>query len=203
MRYAETHKSETRRRLVRAAAGAVRARGPEGVSVAQIMAELDLTHGGFYAHFPNKQALVVAAIAEAFDQGHRRFGRLTESMDRETALAAFIDAYVSTAHRDSPERGCPIAILAGDLPRQGSAVRKAFDAGVAAMLARIAGWLPPGDDAARHSLANSLMAEMAGAVALSRALSDTDVAARLLDDCRGRIKARAGLSEGASSSENG
>lgn len=202
MRYAETHKSETKRRLVRAAAGAVRAHGPEGVSVAKIMAELGLTHGGFYAHFPNKEALVVAAVSEAFDQGRRRFGRLTGAMDGPQALGAFVDAYVSTAHRDTPDRGCPIAVLCGDLPRQGAAVREAFDAGVAAMIARIAGWLPPADEARRASLAHSLIAEMAGAVALSRALSDSVLAERLLADCRGRIKARAGLSDGPSSPEN-
>ncbi len=46
--------------MVKAAATAVRAKGPDGVGVAEVMAEAGLTHGGFYAHFPNKEALVVA-----------------------------------------------------------------------------------------------------------------------------------------------
>ena len=65
MRYDETHKQETRKRVVKAAAAAVRARGPDGVSVSEIMGEVGLTHGGFYAHFPSKDALLAEAVREA------------------------------------------------------------------------------------------------------------------------------------------
>jgi TetR/AcrR family transcriptional repressor of nem operon len=199
MRYSDTHKEETRKRVVRAAAAAVRAKGPDGVGVAEIMAEVGLTHGGFYAHFPNKEALVAAAIEEAFGQSRRRFARMTDAMTSEQALAAFVDAYVSTEHRNNPQRGCPISSLTNDLPRQGPMVRAAFDAGVADLIARLEGWLPEQDAAARRSLASSLMAEMAGAVALSRAVSDDGLAEQLLDASRDRIKARVGLSPASGS----
>jgi TetR/AcrR family transcriptional repressor of nem operon len=190
MRYSETHKQETRSRVLKAAAAAVRAKGPDGVGVAEIMAEAGLTHGGFYAHFPNKEALVAAAIAEAFAQSRRRFGRLTEGMNAQEALTAFVDAYVSNEHRTRPERGCPIATISSDLPRQGPAVRAAFDAGVAGLIGRLAAWLD-----ADEGLATSLLSEMAGAVTLSRAVSDDALAERLLDESRTRIKARMGLTE--------
>ena len=193
MRYSETHKEETRRKVLRAAAAAVRAKGPDGVGVAEIMAEAGLTHGGFYAHFPNKEALVAAAIEEAFGQSRRRFARMTEGMDNAAALAAFVDAYVSTDHCDNPQRGCPISALSNDLPRQGPLVRAAFDSGVENLIGRLEAWLPEQAREARRGLAASLMAEMAGAVALARAVSDPDVSARLLDASRSRIKARAGL----------
>jgi TetR/AcrR family transcriptional repressor of nem operon len=195
MRYTDTHKEETRKRVVKAAAGAVRTKGPDGVGVAEIMAEVGLTHGGFYAHFPNKEALVAAAIEEAFDQGRRRFGRMTEGMNPAQALATFVDSYVSNEHRLNPDRGCPIATLSSDLPRQGPSVRDAFDAGVKGLIDRIAGWLPGNDPAERQGRASSLVAEMAGAVALSRAISDDAMAERLLVESRARIKARTGLSE--------
>lgn len=193
MRYSDTHKEETRKKVVRAAAAAVRAKGPDGVGVAEIMAEVGLTHGGFYAHFPNKEALVAAAIEEAFGQSRRRFARMTEAMTSEQALMAFVDAYVSTEHRNNPQRGCPISSLSSDLPRQGPMVRAAFDAGVANLIARLEGWLTGQDAAARRSLAYSVMAEMAGAVALSRAVSDDGLAEQLLEASRDRIKARVGL----------
>jgi TetR/AcrR family transcriptional repressor of nem operon len=193
MRYSDTHKEETRKKVVTAAAGAVRAKGPDGVGVAEIMAQVGLTHGGFYAHFPNKEALVAAAITEAFGQGRQRFGRLTDGMSPAQALEAFIDAYVSEDHRAYPVRGCPLTALSNDMPRQGEVVRQAFDAGVQGMIARLVGWLP--DTLDRDELASSLVAEMAGAVALSRAVSDPQLAARLLRDSRQRIKARAGLSD--------
>lgn len=61
------------------------------------------------------------------------------------------------------------------------------------MIARLEGWLPQPDKAARRSLASSLMAEMAGAVALSRAVSDEILAEQLLKASRARIWERAGL----------
>jgi TetR/AcrR family transcriptional repressor of nem operon len=195
MRYSDSHKEETRKKVVRAAAAAVRAKGPDGVGVAEIMAEAGLTHGGFYAHFPNKEALVAAAIEEAFGQGHRRFARMTEGMDAEEALATFINAYVSTDHRNNPQRGCPISTLTNDLPRQGPMVRSAFDTGVANLIARLEGWLPEQDPATRRSLASSMMAEMAGAVALARAVSDRDLAEQVLSASRDRIRRRAGLTD--------
>ena len=197
MRYPDSHKEETRAKVVKAAAAAVRAKGPDGVGVAEIMKEVGLTHGGFYAHFPSKEALVAAAIGEAFEQGRRRFGRITGERAGLEAFAAFVDSYVTMDHRAFPERGCPIATIASDLPRQGGAVREVFDAGVASLISRIAGWLPGEDARERQDLAGSLVAEMAGAVSLSRAVSDGEMAARFLDQSRRRIRARAGISDDA------
>ena len=191
MRYGGTHKEDTRRKVVRAAAAAVRAKGPDGVRVAEVMADVGLTHGGFYAHFRSKEALLAAAVEEAFGQSRRRFKRVTDGMQPAEALATFIDAYVCAEHRANPQRGCPISTLANDLPRQGARVRAAFDAGVEDLIAQIEAWLPQADPAARRSLASSLVAEMAGAVALSRAVSDEALAMRLLEASRARIKARA------------
>jgi TetR/AcrR family transcriptional repressor of nem operon len=193
MRYAQSHKQETRRKVVRAAAAAVRVRGPAAVAVAEIMAEAGLTHGGFYGHFPSKEALVAAAVEEAFNQSSRRFTRPADGVSAEEALSGFIDAYVSTAHRSNPERGCPIACLASDVPRQGPMVRAAFDAGLAGLIAHLEAWLPEPDPAARRRLASSLVAEMVGVVALSRAVSDEVLAEELLDASRAGIKARIGL----------
>ena len=194
MRYPDSHKEETRARLVKAAAAAVRAKGPDGVGVAEIMKDVGLTHGGFYAHFPSKEALVAAAIGEAFDQGRRRFGRLTADLTGLEAFGAFVDSYVSMDHRAFPERGCPVATISSDLPRQGAAVRAVFDAGVMSLIGRVANWLP-GEADERQGLAGSLVAEMAGVVSLSRAVSDDAMAARFLEQSRRRIRARAGLND--------
>jgi TetR/AcrR family transcriptional repressor of nem operon len=192
MRYSGTHKEETRKKVVRAAAAAVRRKGPDGVGVAEVMAEAGLTHGGFYAHFPSKEALVVAAIEEAFDESRRKFARVTDGLESQAALAAFVDRYVSTIHRNSADGGCPIATLSSDLPRQAQPIRQAFDAGVRGLISRIAAWLPE-TAPDRESLATSLVSEMAGAVSLSRAISDEGLAEALLADARRRIKARMGL----------
>jgi TetR/AcrR family transcriptional repressor of nem operon len=193
LRYPDNHKDETRAKVVKAAAAAVRAKGPDGVGVAEIMKEVGLTHGGFYAHFPSKEALVAAAVGEAFEQGRRRFGRITGERTGLEAFAAFLNTYVTTDHRAHPERGCPIATIASDLPRQGAAVRAVFDAGVTSLIGRVAAWLPGDDAQERQDLAGSLVAEMAGAVSLSRAVSDDAMAQRFLEQSRRRIAARAGI----------
>src|SRR2546425_1671945 len=58
---AGSKKEETRERILRAAARAIRKHGYEGVGVADVMKEAGLTHGGFYAHFESRDALLAAA----------------------------------------------------------------------------------------------------------------------------------------------
>lgn len=191
MRYGEDHKAETRARVVKAAASAIRRLGPDRVSVAEIMGEVGLTHGGFYAHFKSKDALVGAAVEAAFAQSRGRLARLAPHDDPQVLLAGLVDFYVSADHRDHPERGCPIALLSSDIPRQGAPAREAFDAGVHGLIEIIATRLKGGEE--RLGLAGSLLSEMAGAVALSRAVSDPELSDRLLAESRARIKARMGL----------
>ena len=66
MRYDSEHKSQTREKVLKVAAKAIRAEGPRGVGVATIMSKAGLTHGGFYAHFESKDDLIAAAIEKMF-----------------------------------------------------------------------------------------------------------------------------------------
>jgi TetR/AcrR family transcriptional repressor of nem operon len=193
LRYTDTHKQETRRRVLRVAAGALRAHGPDGFSVARVMAEAGLTHGGFYAHFPSKEALIAAAIEEAFEDVGRRHHRLSVGKSAQQALGAYIDAYLSPRHRDGRRFGCPIAALASDMPRQGPLILAAYDRGAAGLLARMEGWLPDVDARERPGVAASMLAEMVGALVLARAVDDPRRSARLLADSRRRLRARMGL----------
>lgn len=195
MRYSGTHKEETRKRVVEAASRQIRARGPGGVSVAEVMAEVGLTHGGFYAHFPSKDALLGAAITQAFDDRRARLAKAAEGMDGAGYLNNLVDAYVSAAHRDRPDRGCPITTLSNDLPRQGEPARAAFDAGVRQLINAIASRLTVGAPDDRIALAGSLVAEMAGAVTLARAVSDPVLSDGLLAQTRRSVKARMGLTD--------
>nr|QQZ49690.1 TetR/AcrR family transcriptional regulator [Phenylobacterium glaciei] len=107
MRYSEDHKAETRDRVVKAAANAMRRLGPDRVSVAEIMSEVGLTHGGFYAHFKSKDALVGAAVEAAFAQSRWRLGKLALNDDPQILLAGLVDFYVSADHRDHPSAAAP------------------------------------------------------------------------------------------------
>jgi AcrR family transcriptional regulator len=120
MRYDAEHKARTRTTLLAEAAKAIRSEGPHKVGVAEIMARAGLTHGGFYAHFESKDALIAAAIATMFKESLVAFERGTSGPGPARALDAYISTYLSERHRDARETGCPLAALAADVPRPGT-----------------------------------------------------------------------------------
>ena len=65
MRYGKEHKEETHKKVVEAASRQFRKDGIEATGVVDLMADVGLTHGGFYAHFSSKETLVKEAIAAA------------------------------------------------------------------------------------------------------------------------------------------
>jgi len=197
MRYSDTHKAETHARLLQIAGRMLREKGPENLAVAEVMKEAGLTHGGFYAHFKSKDALLTEALGRVFDSGRYKFERATEGMPPRHALGAYIDFYVSTRHRDGIAHGCPVTALTSDSPRQSRKFRAAFDAGVqrlvTALAARIDEARIPSDDG--HALAASILSAMAGAVAISRAVSDKRLSDEMLEAARESIKARLGVTD--------
>src|SRR5258708_18044310 len=130
MRYDENHKQETRARVLKVAAKALRQKGPDKLGVADVMRAAGLTHGGFYAHFPSKEAFLTESLNVVFAQSRERRNQLVEGLGPRGALSAYIDYYVSKSHRDNPASGCPIVALNSYLPRQPKKFRAAFDPGV-------------------------------------------------------------------------
>jgi TetR/AcrR family transcriptional regulator, transcriptional repressor for nem operon len=192
MRYTENHKERTRLRVLGEAAAAIRTKGAERVSVAEVMAAAGLTHGGFYAHFDSKDEMVAQAITHMFDVMHGRFLSLTEGREPAAAIARYVDFYLSASHRLERASGCPVATLSGDLPNLSDRARERFTDGTerwAAALAKLAKKLGAKD---AEAIAWSAIAEMAGALALSRTVSD-ERAAAILRNSRAIVKARFGV----------
>ena len=79
MRYDADQKDRTRDKLLKEASQAIRRDGPQGISVGSLMASAGLTHGGFYAHFSSKEALVTEALEEAFADAAAMYARATEA----------------------------------------------------------------------------------------------------------------------------
>ena len=185
----ESKGEATRQLILDAAARAIRIHGPAGVSVVEVMREAGLTHGGFYAHFASKEALVAEAIRHMFAGGSDRFVACAGARTGPEVLKAWIGTYVSREHRDNPGGGCALAALISDMPRLDASARAAFDEGVHGIAGRLARHLP-----ARATqpeiLVGSLLAEMAGAVALSRAVSDRSLSDRILRQSRAALCAR-------------
>jgi len=193
MRYSETHKDETRERVLKLAAKALREKGPDRLAVAEIMQSAGLTHGGFYAHFASKDAFLEAALKETFAQSAQKLKRFAAKGTPREALSAYIDFYVSRSHRDHPAEGCPIVALNSDLPRQSKAFRAAFDAGVKNLVDAIGRWIAAIGLEDPEKRAVSVVSAMVGAVALSRTVSDRKFSDDLISTANIGIKAQLGL----------
>lgn len=192
MRYGAEHKERTRTRVVSAAAKSILADGPHRIGVAEVMGKAGLTHGGFYAHFASKDDLIVAAIELMFDEALKNLQRLTRDRSPAEALAAYVDWYLSHGHRDAREAGCPMAALAGDLPRLGMAARRRFSRGTDRLIAGLAMLLSALGQPDAEALAASAVAEMVGALALARGTEPKESDA-ILEGSRVRLKARLGI----------
>lgn len=168
---ASRRKELSHERIVDAASRAIRREGYSGVGVADVMKEAGLTHGGFYAHFPSRDALLAAAMDRAGQDGA---ARLSEGMARRRAegaspLRAWVETYLGEAHLGGCEGGCPVSALASEIPRQSPEVREVAAVRVQRLLEGIRKVLPAG--AGEHA-AVAVTSTLVGALQLARALGD-------------------------------
>jgi TetR/AcrR family transcriptional repressor of nem operon len=182
MRVSNEEKEKSRARILAAAGRLFRERGIEGASVGDIMREAGMTHGGFYRHFADKDALLAAALTDAFADFAKP---LLDAPDGETgsAIEAFRRVYLSQMHRENPGQGCPAAALGPDIARTDPAVRAAFSEGVDQVVAGLSKGRGAGATARTAALRDLSM--MVGAIVLARAASD-DLAAEVLEACAPR-----------------
>lgn len=181
MRYPPEHKEETRRKIVKSASAAFRKHGINGIGVAQLMKAAKLTHGGFYAHFESKDALVVDAIDAAFDQTMAQLQAAASEVAASQRREAIVDAYLSPKHRKHPEFGCAIAALGADVSRLDPAARRRFEVRVDALVGLIS---EPNGDAAARKVAVKTLATMVGAMLIARAVRSEERAEEFLSAAR-------------------
>ena len=166
-------------RILDVAARAIRRSGYDGVGVANIMKEAGLTHGGFYAHFSSRNALLAEAMLHASaDSAARIQGRMAaQCAQGASPLRALIESYLSEVHLSSAELGCPLAALASEIPRQCPEVREASGKRVKGLIKLVQHTLPAG---ASSDSAQVIASTMIGALQLARALGDGEEGKTLL-----------------------
>jgi len=165
-----TRKEETHERIVDAAARAIRKHGYAGVGVADVMKEAGMTHGGFYAHFDSRDALLVAALERAGRDSAASVQRAAELRGGKgvSAFRSLVETYLAEHHLASLETGCPVAALGCDMPRQSATVRDASAARVQRLIAAVRSTLPE----APRSTASVVAGTLVGTLQLARALGD-------------------------------
>jgi len=184
MRYSREHKQETHTRIVRKASVRLREKGAHGIGVADLMKEAGLTHGGFYAHFDSREALVIEAFNYAMDRSTEHWRKLAEQTPPEKRYSAIVESYLTTQHRDNPGHGCAVPTLGPEIAREGAKARKAFAARLDEMIGMIADQLPELPRKAARAQAIAAISTMAGALVLSRIAGSGEFSEEILGSAR-------------------
>ena len=184
MRYTPEHKQETRERIVRAASRQFRGKGRKGVAIADLMSNLQMTHGGFYRHFGSKEQLLAEAINKGFEEAAENLAAAVEKGPPGSELKIIIERYLSPEHCANPDRGCPIAALFTEIGRYPRSVRVKIDRALREHFKRIAKFLPGVDDEERRRNCLILFSGMAGALNLARATADPEQRKTILQSAK-------------------
>ena len=166
-----TRKELTHERIVDAASRAIRRSGYAGTGVADIMKEAGLTHGGFYAHFESRDALLVEAVTKAGQDNAAWLAQRAAARGDggASALRVVIESYLRPEHMAGIETGCVVSALVSEMPRQAPEVRAASAERVRGLVERVRKALPAGADTAQAAL---IASAMVGALQLARGLDD-------------------------------
>ena len=167
-----SRKEATHERIVRAAARAIRRSGYNGTGVADIMKNVGLTHGGFYAHFASRETMLAEAADQAGAESVAVLTRVAAAAPPREALRSMIRAYLSKEHVEDAETGCPVAALGSEMPRQAPRVRRAATRRIKEVIGVIARHSPDKGEPGAYEHALVTVATMVGALVLARAVDD-------------------------------
>src|ERR1700754_317831 len=191
MRYSREHKIETHARIVKKASVRLREKGAHGIGVADLMKEAGLTHGGFYAHFTSREALVIEAFAYAMERSTQRWRKLAEQTAPEKRLATIVDSYLTRVHRDDPGHGCAVPALGAEIARESPKTRRAFAAKLEQMIDMMAEQIPGVPRKAARKQAMATIATMMGTLVLSRIAGNGEFSDEVLGAGREAVLGRA------------
>ncbi|NVI82721.1 TetR/AcrR family transcriptional regulator [Janthinobacterium sp. BJB401] len=169
---AHSRKEATHERIVEVATRAIRRSGYAGTGVADIMKEAGLTHGGFYAHFASRDALLAEAGDRAGAEAVALAARVAAAAPAGQALQAMLAAYLSPEHIAAIEVGCPVSALASEMPRQAPEVRRAATIHIKEMIDLFARQMPNWGQPEAHAQAMATVCAMIGTTILARAVDE-------------------------------
>jgi TetR/AcrR family transcriptional regulator, transcriptional repressor for nem operon len=191
MRYSKEHKQETHARIVKKASVRLREKGAHGIGVADLMKEAGLTHGGFYAHFDSREALVIEAFADAMDRSTERWRKIAEQTPPEKRLASIVETYLTPLHRDDPGHGCAVPTLGAEIARESPKTRKAFAAKLEQMIDVMADQVLDVPRKTAREQAVAALATMMGTLVLSRIAGTGEFSDEILAAGREAVVGRA------------
>lgn len=185
----QARRQQSHERILDATAQQLYRSGIAGVGVADVMRQAGLTHGGFYAHFASRDALLVEAVEHA---GRRSNAALAERLRQradagQSPLRLLVEEYLSEAHMASTEAGCTVAALGSEMARSSDGLREVSAGRVRALVALVRDALPPGSGA---DSATVIAATMAGAIQMARVLGKDNGGPDILRACAASLLAQ-------------
>lgn len=173
VRYDAGHRERTQTAIIDAASLLMRDRGFTEASVGNVMKAVGLTHGGFYAHFADKTAMLAAAVEKAFVESPKNFTALAGMAQKTGDVGVIAKYYLSDSRVADVASGCPAAALVSEVHRQEPAVQTNFRVGTEETLRALA--TAPGLSTPEADHTWAALAMLVGSLALMRAMPDTDL----------------------------
>jgi TetR/AcrR family transcriptional regulator, transcriptional repressor for nem operon len=182
-------KAASHDRILDIAAARIRRDGIDSLTVAQLMKEAGLTHGGFYRHFDSREHLVAEAAQRALSQGST-WTMASGRLGGRRGFTKLVDGYLSAWHRDHPESGCGVAGIAADVARSDSSARDAYTHQVQVCLAVLADLIDNPDRQVGERDAVLTLSVLVGAISMARAVDDPDLSQQILTYAATALKER-------------
>jgi TetR/AcrR family transcriptional repressor of nem operon len=195
MGHSKASKANTHARLVETAAARFQEHGVDGISLADLMHDLKLTHGGFYKHFASRDDLVAEALELALSRSGQTMRERLFDGDQPT-VGKFVDFYLDEVHRDSRAGGCAVAALAGDAARKSPDVQAQFRKQVERNVETLSEAL--GKDSSPHESRETallILSALYGALTMARAVGDSPLSREVLRTLRKRLSTLGGAAK--------
>ncbi len=180
MRYSKDHKAETHERIVKNASVRLREGGAASIGVAELMKEAGLTHGGFYAHFDSREALIGEAFLHAMDQTVKRWRKRAEEAQEGRELASIVTRYLTPQHRDDVGNGCALPSLGAEVLRSDPKTRKAVAAKLEEMIGIVSEQMLAQTTKAARREAIGVLATMMGTLLMARMAGASEFSEEIL-----------------------
>lgn len=188
MRVSRAQAAENRQNVIDVASRLFREHGFDGIGLKDLMEGAGLTQGAFYKQFASKEDLVAQASARALEHATRRWSDAAGA-NPEDPLGAVIAFYLTKGHRDSKMEGCPLVALGSDAARQSAGVKAEFEAGIKEHIEVLSRLISNGNAEEKpDGRAMAILSTMVGALTLSRAVNDPNVAQSLLDAAAASVR---------------
>jgi TetR/AcrR family transcriptional regulator, transcriptional repressor for nem operon len=184
MPYPAGHRAEVKKVILDSARKLFNRRGFDNVSVTEIMAGAQRTHGGFYSYFKSKSDLYAEVLNCFFTDPEWKncWEGVEVDLSATDVGAQVVRAYLSRQHYEDVENSCPMVALPTDVARSGDPAKQAFETVFRAMVNVLERSLPA-THTGRHEAAQAISALCIGGMIVARTVINRGLADELRNSC--------------------